>query len=96
MQPFMIACPAIRRPVTPARRRRLDARTIPRVRHVSGTAVYIDDLREPAGTLHIAPRRPPAARGRVVKLDLDAVRAAPGVVAVLTARMFPARTTSVR
>jgi xanthine dehydrogenase large subunit len=60
-------------------------------RHVSGSAVYVDDLREPAGTLHIAVGGSPAARGRVVKLDLDAVRAAPGVVAVLTAKDVPGK-----
>ncbi len=60
-------------------------------RHVSGSAVYVDDVREPAGTLHIAVGGSPAARGRVVKLDLDAVRAAPGVVAVLTAKDVPGK-----
>ena len=32
-----------------------------------------------------------AARGRITALDLDAVRAAPGVVAVLTAADIPGR-----
>jgi len=54
-------------------------------RHVQGNAPYIDDLPEPAGTLHLAPGLSPKAKGRIVALDLDAVRAAPGVVAVLTA-----------
>jgi xanthine dehydrogenase large subunit len=61
------------------------------VRHVCGTAVYIDDLREPEGTLHIAPGGAPAARGRIVRIDLDAVRSAPGVVAVLTAADVPGK-----
>jgi xanthine dehydrogenase large subunit len=60
-------------------------------RHVSGTAVYIDDMREPEGTLHLAPGRAPAARGRIVLVDLDAVRKTPGVVAVLTAADIPGR-----
>jgi xanthine dehydrogenase large subunit len=60
-------------------------------RHVSGTAVYIDDLREPEGTLHLAPGRAPAARGRILRVDLDAVRKVPGVVAVLTAADIPGR-----
>ena len=59
------------------------------VRHVSGSAVYVDDIREPEGTLHIAPGGAPVARGRIKVLDLDAVRAAPGVVAVLTAADIP-------
>ena len=52
--------------------------------HVSGRAVYIDDQREPAGTVHVAPGHAPAARGVITRLDLDKVRAAPGVIAVLT------------
>ena len=55
-----------------------------------GSAIYIDDMREPEGTLHVAPGGAPVARGRDQALDLDAVRAAPGVVAVLTAATFPA------
>ncbi|TBW37235.1 xanthine dehydrogenase molybdopterin binding subunit [Siculibacillus lacustris] len=60
-------------------------------RHVAGAAAYIDDLDEPAGTLHVAPgwcRE--VTRGRLLKVDLDAVRAHPGVVAVLTAADVPA------
>ena len=57
--------------------------------HVSGTAAYIDDIREPQGTLHLAPGLSPATRGRIKTLDLAKVRAAPGVVAVLTAADIP-------
>jgi len=59
------------------------------VRHVAGSAVYVDDLREPVGTLHLAVGGAPAARGRITRLDLDAVRAAPGVIAVLTVADVP-------
>ena len=59
--------------------------------HVSGAAAYIDDIREPAGTLHIAVGGAPIARGVLNKLDLDAVRAAPGVVQVLTATDIPGK-----
>ena len=59
--------------------------------HVRGAAAYIDDIREPEGTLHIAPGLSNVARGRIIKLDLDAVRRAPGVVAVLTARDVPGK-----
>jgi xanthine dehydrogenase large subunit len=61
------------------------------VRHVSGSAAYVDDLRTPAGTLHVAVGGAPAARGVITRMDLDAVRAAPGVVAVLTAADIPGR-----
>ncbi|CEJ13002.1 Xanthine dehydrogenase molybdenum-binding subunit [bacterium YEK0313] len=60
-------------------------------RHVQGSAPYIDDIREPEGTLHVAPGGSPAARGPIRRLDLAAVVAAPGVVAVLTARDVPGR-----
>ncbi|MCB1461685.1 MAG: xanthine dehydrogenase molybdopterin binding subunit, partial [Nitratireductor sp.] len=55
-------------------------------RHVSGTALYIDDLPEPAGLVHLAAGLAPKARGRIEKMDLSAVCKAPGVVAVLTAK----------
>ncbi|MCX5493971.1 xanthine dehydrogenase molybdopterin binding subunit [Kaistia dalseonensis] len=58
-------------------------------RHVTGSAAYIDDIREPAGTLHIAPGYAPIAAGKITALDLDAVRTAPGVVAVMTADDIP-------
>jgi len=58
-------------------------------RHVTGTAIYIDDMPEPAGMVHLAPGLSPVARGRIVSMDLSAVRAAPGVVAVLTAKDVP-------
>ena len=57
--------------------------------HVSGAAAYIDDIREPQGTLHLAPGLSSATRGRIKSLDLAEVRAAPGVVAVLTAADVP-------
>ena len=58
--------------------------------HVRGSAVYIDDMREPLGTLHVAPGyAPDGAKGRITRCDLDAVRRFPGVVAVLTAADIP-------
>ena len=60
-------------------------------RHVNGSASYVDDLREPAGTLHVAVGGAPVARGRITGVDLASVRAAPGVVAVLTAADIPGK-----
>jgi len=57
--------------------------------HVQGNAPYIDDLPELAGTLHAALGLSPIAHGRVVSINLDAVRAMPGVVVVLTAQDIP-------
>jgi xanthine dehydrogenase large subunit len=60
-------------------------------KHVRGEAPYIDDLPEPEGTLHLAVGGSPAARGRLTALDLAAVAAADGVVAVLTAKDIPGK-----
>ncbi len=59
--------------------------------HVQGAATYVDDIREPSGTLHLAPGLSPVARGRLLGLDLSGVRAAPGVVAVLCASDVPGK-----
>ena len=59
-------------------------------RHVQGTARFIDDVPEPAALVHVAPGyAPQGARGRIAVLDLEAVRVAPGVLAVLTAADIP-------
>ncbi len=57
--------------------------------HVSGRAHYVDDLPQAAGTLHAAPGLSTIARGRIRSMDLSAVRACPGVRAVLTAADIP-------
>lgn len=58
--------------------------------HVQGRAIYIDDMREPEGTLHVAPGfASEGAKGRITRCDLDAVRNSPGVVAVLTPADIP-------
>ncbi|MDP9138086.1 MAG: xanthine dehydrogenase molybdopterin binding subunit [Pseudomonadota bacterium] len=59
-------------------------------KHVTGRAPYVDDLLEPEGTLHLAPGyASKAACGRLAALDLEPVRRAPGVVAVLTCKDIP-------
>jgi xanthine dehydrogenase large subunit len=60
-------------------------------RHVSGQALYVDDIPEPPGLLHLAVGQSARAHARVTRLDLSAVRAAPGVVAVLTPAEIPGR-----
>jgi xanthine dehydrogenase large subunit len=61
------------------------------LKHVQGSAQYIDDIREPDGTLHVAIGQSPKARGRLLSLDVSAVRAVPGVVAVLTVADVPGK-----
>lgn len=57
--------------------------------HVTGTARYVDDIPTPSGCLHLAFGLSPKAAGEITKLDLAAVRAAPGVVEVLAAQDLP-------
>ncbi len=53
--------------------------------HVTGAARYVDDIPTPRGTLHLAFGLSTVACGILTGMQLDQVRAAPGVVAVLTA-----------
>ncbi|HSG57682.1 MAG TPA: molybdopterin cofactor-binding domain-containing protein, partial [Paracoccaceae bacterium] len=57
--------------------------------HVTGQARYVDDIPLPADALHLAFGLSGIARGRITGMDLAAVRAAPGVVMVLTAEDLP-------
>lgn len=57
--------------------------------HVTGRADYTDDITEQAGTLHGCFGLSQCAHGTITRLDLDAVRRAPGVVDVLTADDLP-------
>jgi xanthine dehydrogenase large subunit len=57
--------------------------------HVSGEARYVDDIPTPPNTLHLAFGVSTQAHGEITGLDLAEVRAAPGVVAVLTAEDLP-------
>jgi len=59
------------------------------VKHVTGQADYTDDLLEPVGTLHAYLGLSTVAHGRIVSMDLDAVRKAPGVHLGLTAADIP-------
>ena len=59
------------------------------VKHVTGQAVYVDDIREPAGLLHAYVARSAVAHGRLKSLDLDKVRAVDGVEAVICAADVP-------
>ncbi|MDF1727547.1 MAG: xanthine dehydrogenase molybdopterin binding subunit [Sulfitobacter sp.] len=57
--------------------------------HVTGAARYVDDIPTPRGTLHLAFGMSAEAAGTIRAMDLDKVKAAPGVVAVLTAEDLP-------
>jgi xanthine dehydrogenase large subunit len=53
-------------------------------KQVCGAAVYIDDMPEPRGTLHVYIAQSEHAHARIIKRDLSAVAEQPGVVAVLS------------
>ena len=61
--------------------------------HVSGEAVYVDDMPELTGTLHAALGMSDRAHARIASLDLTVVRACDGVVEVLTAKDIPGKNT---
>ena len=57
--------------------------------HVRGESQYVDDVPSPPDMLHAAVTGSPKAHGIITRLDTDAARGAPGVVAVLTAADIP-------
>lgn len=57
--------------------------------HVSGEAVYVDDIREHSGTLHAALGLSEKAHACITAIDLSQVLEMPGVVAVYTADDIP-------
>ncbi|SIT91379.1 xanthine dehydrogenase, molybdenum binding subunit apoprotein [Yoonia rosea] len=57
--------------------------------HVIGAARYIDDIPTPTGTLHLAFGMAEIACGTVRAMNLEKVKSAAGVVAVLTAGDLP-------
>jgi xanthine dehydrogenase large subunit len=57
--------------------------------HVLGQADYTDDIDEVRGTLHAALGLSAKPHANIASIDLDAVRASRGVVAVYTARDIP-------
>jgi len=57
--------------------------------HVLGEAVYTDDIPEAQGTLHAALGLSTKAHARILSINLEPVKAMPGVVAVLTYKDIP-------
>ncbi|KQS83164.1 MULTISPECIES: xanthine dehydrogenase molybdopterin binding subunit [unclassified Rhizobium] len=54
-------------------------------KHVTGTAEYIDDIPEPAGTLHAYLGLSQRAHAQILSIDFEPVLSAPGVLGILTA-----------
>src|SRR5687767_14971511 len=61
------------------------------VGHVTGRALYLDDVPALPGTLEAALLLSPHAHARIKSLDVSAALKAPGVAAVITAADIPGR-----
>ena len=59
------------------------------IKHVTGRAEYCDDITEPVGTLHAYLGVSDVAHAKIKGMDLSAVKAAKGVIGVLTAEDIP-------
>ena len=57
--------------------------------HVTGEALYVDDLPELAGTLHAAPVLSPLAHGRLLGVEASAALSLPGVRGLVLAADIP-------
>ncbi|HER26690.1 MAG TPA: xanthine dehydrogenase, partial [Rhodospirillales bacterium] len=58
-------------------------------KHVSGQAIFIDDIATPVGTLAVHIAMSEKAHAKILEMDLSAVKQAPGVVAVIAAGDIP-------
>jgi len=58
-------------------------------KHVSGSALYVDDQPEPSNLLHCYVGTSECAHARIVSMDLSAAKAYPGVVKVMTSHDIP-------
>jgi len=60
-------------------------------KHVSGEAVYVDDMPEPPGMVSVALGLSTKPHARIRAMNLDKARRAPGVITVLTAADIPGK-----
>lgn len=58
-------------------------------KHVAGRARYVDDMPEPPGLLHAYIGTSECTHGRIIGMDLSAVKQYPGVTKVITASDIP-------
>ena len=58
-------------------------------KHVTGEALFVDDMRTPEGTLAVYVAMSDYAHARIIKMDLSPVREAYGVVSVVSAADIP-------
>ncbi|NQZ83974.1 MAG: xanthine dehydrogenase molybdopterin binding subunit, partial [Colwellia sp.] len=61
-------------------------------KHVAGEAIYVDDRPALRGELHAAVGQSTQAHANILSMDLSAVKAAPGVITVITVEDVPGHT----
>ena len=61
-------------------------------KHVAGEAIYVDDRPALRGELHAAVGQSTQAHANILSMDLSAVKAAPGVITVITIEDVPGHT----
>ncbi len=61
-------------------------------KHVAGEAIYVDDRPSLRGELHAAVGQSTVAHANIISMDLSAVKASEGVVAVITVEDVPGHT----
>jgi len=61
-------------------------------KHVAGEAIYVDDRPSLRGELHAAVGQSSVAHANIISMDLSAVKAAEGVVSVITVEDVPGHT----
>lgn len=83
---------SIRRVRPPKHKIGTDAKHDSAISHVIGSAVYVDDMLKPQDTLHLGIGKSVHAHARIITLDLTAVRAADGVIDVITFKDIPGKT----
>jgi xanthine dehydrogenase molybdopterin binding subunit len=58
-------------------------------KHVTGEAIYVDDVAQPQGMLAVWPVCSPQAHAKILRRDVAAAREMPGIAAVLVAEDVP-------
>lgn len=57
--------------------------------HVTGRAIYVDDISVPSNCLHILLGLSRIANGKITTMELDEVKKMPGIIDVITAKDIP-------
>ena len=59
--------------------------------HVTGRAIYVDDIPVPSNCLHILLGMSRIANGKIMEMELNDVKKMPGIIDVITAKDIPGK-----